>query len=94
MLERVNYDDLNEGQNYYVIHKRGAVVEGDLIYVGNHFFKYPNSIQIFQIVDMYYFYRYVSKYQYYMALKEKYNQTCLNIVLKRLVNENFEWYKV
>ena len=91
MLEQVNYDDLVEGQQYYVVHKRGAFVEGNLIYDGKHYFKYPNSKQTFQLVDMYHFYRYVSKYQYYMALKEKYNQTCLNIVLKRLVNENFEW---
>jgi hypothetical protein len=91
MLERVKYDDLVEGQQYYVIHRRGAYVEGDLIYVGRYFFKYPNGIQTFQLADIYYFYRYVSKYQYYMALKEKYNQTCLDIVLKRLVNENFEW---
>ena len=91
MIEQVKYDDLVKEQQYFVIHKRGAVVEGDLIYHGNHYFKYPNSKSIFQIVDMYHFYRYVSKYEYYMALKEKYNQTCLNVVLKRLVNENFEW---
>ena len=93
MIEQVKYDDLVEGQQYFVIHKRGAVVEGDLIYVGNHYFKYPNSRSgsIFQIVDMYHFYRYVTNYEYYMALKEKYDKTCLNSVLKRLVNENFEW---
>ena len=91
MIQQVKYDDLVEGQKYYIIHKRGAVVEGNLIYVGNHYFKYPNSSSIFQIVDMYHFYRYVSKYEYYMALKENYNAKCLDIVLKRLVNENFEW---
>jgi hypothetical protein len=91
MIEQVKYDDLVEGQQYFVIHKRGALVEGDLIYVGRHYFKYPNSRAIFQIVDMYHFYRYVSKYEYYMALKQKYDDKCLNIVLKRLVNENFEW---
>jgi hypothetical protein len=91
MLEQVKRYELVEGQQYFVIHKRGALVEGDLIYVGNHYFKYPNSRGIFQIVDMYHFYRYVSNYEYYMKLKEKYDQRCLNIVLKRLVNENFEW---
>jgi len=91
MIEQVKYDDLVEGQQYYIIHKRGALVEGNLIYVGNHFFKYPNGNQPFQLNDMYHFYRYVSNYQYYMALKEKYDAKCLNIVLKRLVNEHFEW---
>ena len=37
------------------------------------------------------FYRYVSPEEYIRKRKEKYDQTCLNIVLKRLVNENFEW---
>lgn len=91
MIEQVKYDDLIKGQQYFVIHKRGAVVEGDLIYHGNHYFKYPNSTAIFQIVDMYHFYRYVSKYEYYMKVKEKYDDKCLNIVLKQLVNEHFEW---
>lgn len=91
MIEQVKYDDLLEQQQYVVIHKRGTVVKRTLIYDGNHYFKYPNSRHIFQIIDEYHFYRYVSKYEYYMALKEKYDQTSLNIVLKRLVNEEFEW---
>ena len=82
---------LVEGQQYYVVHKHNTFIESDLIYIGNHYFKYPNSIAIFQIVDMFHFYRYVSKYEYYMALKEKYDAKCLNIILKRLINETFEW---
>lgn len=50
MLEQVNYNDLVKGQQYFVIHRRGAVFEGNLIYDGNHFFKYPNSIQTFQLI--------------------------------------------
>ena len=37
------------------------------------------------------FYRFITPKEYYIKLKEKYDNTCLNIVLKRLVNENFEW---
>jgi hypothetical protein len=33
----------------------------------------------------------VSREEYYKKLKEKYDQTCLDIVLKRLVNEHFCW---
>ena len=91
MIEQVKYDDLVEGQKYFVIHKSGAVFKGDLIYHGNHYFKYPNSRSIFRIVDMYHFYRYISKSEYYMTLKQKYDQTCLDVVLKQLVNEHFEW---
>lgn len=89
MLELV--DDLVEGEKYYVQYKR-AVVEGDLIYVGDSFFKYPNSIQSFQMHESFYdFYRYVSKDEYYMKLKEKYDSRCLDIVLKRLIDESFQW---
>ena len=92
MLQQVKHEDLIKGQQYFVIHCKGAIVEGDLIYDGYSFFKYPNSIQSFQMFTrLYHFYRYVSKYEYYMALKEKYDATCLDIVLKRVVNENFSW---
>ena len=37
------------------------------------------------------FYRYVSKEEFYAKVKEKYDQTCLSIVLKRLVNDDFRW---
>jgi hypothetical protein len=36
-------------------------------------------------------YKYISKQEYYAKLKEKYDNKCLNIVLKRIVNETFEW---
>jgi len=92
MLEQVNYDDLVKGQQYFVIQRRGAYFEGNLIYDDNDFFKYPNSIQTFQLNNrLYHFYRYVSRHEYYTALKEKYEVNCMNIVLKRLVNETFEW---
>lgn len=90
MLELVN--ELNQGEKYYVVQYRGAVVEGDLIYIGDSFFKYPNSIQSFQINKRFYnFYRYVGKGEYYMKVKEKYDSRCLDIVLKRLVDDSFEW---
>lgn len=37
------------------------------------------------------FYRYVSNEEYYEKIKEKYDDKCLNIVLKRLVDESFQW---
>ena len=36
-------------------------------------------------------YRYVNREEFYKKLKEKYDATCLNIVLKRLVNDDFRW---
>jgi len=37
------------------------------------------------------FYRYVSREEFYAKVKEKYDQTCLNVVLKRLINDDFRW---
>ena len=42
-------------------------------------------------VDMNKFYRYISKEEYFKKLKEKYDVKCLNIVLKRIINETFIW---
>ena len=84
-------DDLVEGQTYHVV-RVGGFIEGDMIYLGGSFFRYWDIRQSFQVHQRYYnFYRYVTKHEYYMKVKEKYDQTSLDIVLKRLVNENFEW---
>ena len=37
------------------------------------------------------FYRYVSTEEYREKIREKYNSTCLNIVLKQLIDESFDW---
>ena len=90
LLELV--DELVEGEKYYVVQYKRAVVEGDLIYLGDSFFKYPNGTNSFQVHERFYdFYRYVSKDEYYMKVKEKYDAKCLNIILKGLINETFVW---
>ena len=92
MFEQVKFDDLVEGQIYYVVQKE-SIIEGDnMIYIRNSFFRYWDSIHTFQIHERYFnFYRYVSREEYYIKIKEKYDATCLNIILKRLINESFEW---
>jgi hypothetical protein len=95
MLEEVESNQLNIGQAYFI--NRNEWDLGDVLFNGYNF---PNLLWVTFIdknlrcqlnIHENKFYRYVSKYEYYMALKEKYDQTCLNIVLKRLVNETFEW---
>jgi hypothetical protein len=91
MFEQVKFDDLVEGQTYYIVQKEGFI-EGDyMIYLRKSFFRYLDSIHTFQLHKRYFnFYRFVSKDEYYIKLKEKYDQTCLDIVLKRLVDESFQ----
>jgi hypothetical protein len=36
-------------------------------------------------------YRYVSDEEYKIKMKEKYDSSCLDIILKRLVDESFTW---
>jgi len=33
----------------------------------------------------------ITKKEYNQKLREKFEQTVLNVILKRIVNENFEW---
>jgi len=92
MFQQVKFDDLVEGQIYYVVQKKGFIEGDDMIYLGKSFFRYWDSIHAFQLQERYFnFYRYISKDEYYIKVKEKYDSKCLNIVLKRLVNETFEW---
>lgn len=51
---------------------------------------YMNSV-IYLFTDVNRYYRYISKKEYNAKLKIKYDAKCLNIVLKRLVDESFEW---
>lgn len=37
------------------------------------------------------FYRIISRKEYMTRVKEKYNQTVLNVILKRLINDEFKW---
>lgn len=37
------------------------------------------------------FYRYVTREEFYEKVKEKYDATCLDIILKLLVNDDFRW---
>ena len=57
----------------------------------NSFVEYVVSNDIIEIdIDMNDFYRYISKEEYFKKVKEKYDHKCLNIILKRLVDESFQ----
>ena len=51
---------------------------------------YTNSV-IYLFIDVNQYYRYISKKEYQAKLKIKYDAKCLDIILKRLVDESFEW---
>ena len=96
MLEQID-SELVRREMYYVKRKNGNIV-GNLIFESYNqsklavWFYVPNKpyaylFQLNQII----IHRYISNKEYYVKIKEKYDNKCLNIVLKRLVNEHFEW---
>jgi hypothetical protein len=47
---------------------------------------------ILQVDATWDFHRFIYEKEYRTKLRDKYNETVLNIILKRLINENFKWY--
>ena len=93
-LEPTNKSDLLVGQEYYVINRYDRTrFRLNLLYLGNSYFRDTDSNLKFKIHSQFFhFYRFVSREEYYMKLKEKYDATCLNLILKRLVNDElFGW---
>ena len=100
MFQLIDSDslDMKEGDLYFV--KKLDSIIGELIFVkyhtygSQHFatFSYPHcsgySHLWLSIISVY---RYVSEEEYWAKVKDKYDAKCLDIVLKRLVNETFEW---
>jgi hypothetical protein len=81
----------NDYWRYYAIFKHYEEAETKTSYA---YFKYANSKTKFsfkQYLSPTIIYRRVNDEEYYSKLKEKYDDKCLNIVLKRLVDESFQW---
>jgi len=91
MFKIMDSDELVKGEIYCVMNIYLKKKE-NLIFDTRAFFAYPNNNYYFQIhFKSNIIYKYVSKEEYYGKLKEKYDSKCLDIVLKRLINETFSW---
>jgi len=99
MIELVDKYTLVKGETYYVKRKKkflqmlnqyecifDVYQEDGFVWV-----LLSTVIPVELNLDLNDFYRYVSKEEYRAKLKEKYDATCLKIVLKRLVNDDFHW---
>ena len=100
MFELIDALDMKEGEMYF-LKKRDSII-GEVIFV--EYQKPSNGSQPFitytypymsgyshtwvRIISVY---RYVSEEEYRTKVKENYDAKCLDIVLKRLVDESFEW---
>jgi hypothetical protein len=98
------HDELIIGEKYYVKRKKrrnnmniknfhgmfnGSDFEGFVWFkIYNDFDEPIDSIELDAQLNT--FYRCVSKEEIYAKVKEKYDRKCLNIILKRLVDESFQ----
>ena len=99
MIEMVDKYTLVKGETYYVKRKKKFLQmlnQYECIFDGYQedgfvWVLLSTVIPVELNLDLNDFYRYVSKEEYRAKLKEKYDATCLNIILKRLVNDDFHW---
>ena len=90
MIQLIHCENLIQGEMYYVKHNFLERID-TLLFISESFFKYPNSNYEFRVhLNANTFYRFISKEEYYAKVKEKYDRKCLNIILKRLVDESFQ----
>jgi hypothetical protein len=99
MYQLIDVLDMKEGTMYF-IKKLDYIIE-ELVFLkyqmlenGYRYatFVYPyHSIYSHKCLSVISVYRYVSEEEYRSKIKEKYDAKCLGIVLKRLVDESFEW---
>ena len=103
MLEEIAGWDLIPGEYYFVRNDRLNEVYAKQLFLRYTDPNYSRPIGLFYgkiktndeksliRLDLLQFYRYVSVEEYRVKVKEKYDATCLDIVLKRIVNDHFTW---
>lgn len=100
MIQLINADKLIVGEKYYIKRKPrylqvqknsvGIFESHDAEFDGFGSFTILNNEIEFDL-DLIEIYRFITSEEYYVKLKEKYDAKCLNIILKRLIDESFEW---
>ena len=104
MYQEVQEDELINGEKYYVKRKKrknnmniknfygmfnGSDFEGFVWFkIYNELNESIDSIELDAQLNT--FYKCISKEEYYAKLKDKYDHKCLNIILKRLIDESFQ----
>lgn len=100
MLEEIERWDLIPDELYFMKSIGSAVTIGQVRFIRYTEINYERPVGLFDahILGMclishndWIFYRYVSHKKYKEKVREKYNATCLDIILKRLINETFSW---
>lgn len=100
LFEWTHYKNLKKGQTYFAmfesyevegIFKSYYVFHRECDYCENCHAIIIDNKNSYSIDIHWQFYRVVSEKEYIAKVRDKYNETVLNIVLKRLVNDEFKW---
>jgi len=100
LVKKVNFTDLIKNEMYYIKDntKHHEFRVGSYIFIEHRgeqylsaYCKVPFSNYTCYLSRKYNYFKVVTQEEYYKKVKEKYDQTCLDIILKHLVNEHFCW---
>jgi len=104
LYKEVHCIDLIQNEMYYVKHKEYIVGHftfiAHIVKQSRHFSDRQHNIYCSfpekptyrcYLSNKYNYFKLVTKEEYYSKVKEKYDQTCLDTILKQLVNEHFSW---
>lgn len=91
MIEKVG-SNLIQGQLYFIINPDKTICKYTFLRFTQRPFVglfYSHEL-CFMNINLFTFYRFVSPQEYRDKLKEKYNETVLNVILKRLIDPNWQ----
>ena len=90
MLENVG-SNLIPGQQYFVVNPDKTIGKATFLRFTRQLGLFYTHEYCFMSINLFTFYRFVSPQEYRDKLKEKYDATVLNIILKRLIDPSFNW---
>ena len=95
LFQKIDFGDLIKNELYYVKHNHAIV--GSFIFIEERGLEYPSvyvripgSEYTCYLSIKYDYFKIITPDKYYAKLKEKYDETCLHIVLNRLI-DGFSW---
>jgi hypothetical protein len=94
MLELIDGNHLIMNNYYYVKCEKENRHVQFLEYNNIRGVNFAVCLYINNIICLYthnHYYKYITKKEFLKKVKEKYDAKCLDIVLKRLIDESFEW---
>jgi hypothetical protein len=99
LFEWTHYKNLKKGQTYFAMFESYEIEGIFKSYIFHCECNYCDNCDAILVdnkntytIDIHWqFHRVISEKEYMERVRDKYNETVLNIVLKRLVNEDFIW---